>query len=447
MSGGDNDPTAVSTPTDPPERRPSALGRRRQNLSWATVFELLVLATSTATFILVTKPLGPAQYGDYAAIQAIVVTASTLVSSWTGFVLIERVIREHCPLNDAVSGLLPLVISVAPVAFLVSCLVGTALMPRVGISTLASFLLAALVGNTLLQLATAALQAVQGFASAARFLVIARVAQFGAVLALWLARAITLESLGYATLTASMLAGMLAMGWAIMHAGLRLELTSRIVTSHVSRALAYAMTLLAAAAEEDADKILLVALTSSSVAGIYAAGYRIVQLGLVPLRAGISALHNEFVSHNDELSRQHVRRSIALTSIAACYGVAATIALFFAAPLVPHVLGSSYRHSIAVVRFVSPLVILRCLSSFAFNGLMGLGRRFWRLAVLGVAAAINVMLNFILIPMLSWRGAALALLASEIVYAILVWLALVILERRADESRRLVRATAIESSG
>lgn len=446
MSGGDNDPATVSTSTDPTERQRSALGRRRQNLTWASVFELLVLATSAATFVLVTKPLGPAQYGDYAAIQAIVVTASTVVSGWTGFVLIERVIREHCPLNEAVSGLLPIVLCAAPVAFLVSCLVGAALMPRVGISTLASFLLASLVGGTILRLATSALQAIQGFATAARFLVLARVSQFGVVLALWLARSISLESLSYATLGVSILSGIVAMGWAIKHCGLRLRLGT-IAVLHLSRALAYALTLLSAATEEDADKILLVALTSSTVAGLYAAGYRLVQLGLVPLRAGISALHNEFVTHDDELSGQHVRRSLVLTAIAACYGVAATIALFFAAPLVPHLLGPSYRHSTAVVRFVAPLVLLRCLSSFAFNGLMGLGHRFWRLGVLGVSAGVNVALNSILIPVLSWRGAAVALLASEVIYVVLVWLALIILERRSDESTQNACTSALKGSG
>lgn len=160
--------------------------------------------------------------------------------------------------------------------------------------------------------------------------------------------------------------------------------------------------------------------------------YRAVQLALVPIRALTASSHRAFLHHDRDAVGEHVRRSSRYTAVAATYGAFAVILLWVCSPAVPAILGREYDAAPTMIALLAPLVILRALSLFAFNGLMGLRRNGVRLVVISTSAALNVLLNAGLIHYSGWEGAALATLASDLFFVVATWWALVAFQRRHD---------------
>ena len=122
--------------------------------------------------------------------------------------------------------------------------------------------------------------------------------------------------------------------------------------------------------------------------------------------------------------------------VLAVYGVVLMVALLLAAPALPLVLGEEFEGSVQMVRWLSPLVLLKALAMFALNGLMGLGRTPLRTLIITVIAALGLLLYLVLIPTYGWEGAAIGTLISEASLAATAWVALLLCQRSAD--RRLV---------
>jgi O-antigen/teichoic acid export membrane protein len=125
---------------------------------------------------------------------------------------------------------------------------------------------------------------------------------------------------------------------------------------------------------------------------------------------------------------------VRFTALSAAYGAVAVVVLVVAAPLIPVVLGDAYRQTATMLPWLAGLVLLRALSLFAFNGLMGLRRNGARLAIIVCSALAAVIGGVVLITGYSWQGAVLATFISEIVFVSLTWLALVHVQRRHDRS-------------
>ena len=73
------------------------------------------------------------------------------------------------------------------------------------------------------------------------------------------------------------------------------------------------------------------------------------------------------------------------------------------------------------------------LGSYSPNALSGLGHHRTRLLQTLSSAGLNIVLNLILIPSMSWRGAAIATLVTELYLVALHWRTLLRLASREDE--------------
>jgi O-antigen/teichoic acid export membrane protein len=90
-------------------------------------------------------------------------------------------------------------------------------------------------------------------------------------------------------------------------------------------------------------------------------------------------------------------------------------------------LGPSYGPAVPVVRLLSPVPLIRTVQYFAANALTGAERQGARTAVQVATAAMNVLLNLALIPVLGVSGAVVATLAAELLMAAGLWLLLMLL--------------------
>jgi O-antigen/teichoic acid export membrane protein len=368
---------------------------------WSAGGDLTLLVSTLGIFYLLTQELGPGGYGHFVGAQVLVTTLSTFSSGSVGMLIMQEVVREQRPVQEVLRVSLGLSLLAGVVCVAVTVPIGLLLLPGLSITSLVLFAVA----QMLARLAAVAALFLTGSTS-------------------MLALAVSFCVLGTAGALASLL-------YVSRRHGLSLRpgLPGR---SEARTSLSYACSLLSFSVHEDADKLLLVRLADPVVAGLYAAAYRGVQMATLPLRALVSASHRTFLEPDDGQPRAAVRRSLRVTVPAAAYAGVATVGLIAAAPLVPRLLGPEYGGAQAMFVLLAPLVLLRSLSHLAFNGLMGLGRNGVRLAIVVTSAAVSVVGNLLLIPEYSWRGAVVATLVSEAVFAAATWLSLVVFQRRHD---------------
>lgn len=179
------------------------------------------------------------------------------------------------------------------------------------------------------------------------------------------------------------------------------------------------------------DKSMLATLSSLSSAGLYSAAYRFIDFGVFPILSLQAATYPKFFRHGVtglQGSWSFARR---LLPAALAYGGSSAFAIFFIAPLfVPWVLGSEYADAAPVLRWLFPLHLLICLQFLVQDSLTGAGLQGIRSGIQVSAALLNFGLNYWLIPIFSWRGAAAATLTSEILKLVALYVILLVFLKR-----------------
>ncbi|MCA1706723.1 MAG: lipopolysaccharide biosynthesis protein [Actinobacteria bacterium] len=423
-------------------RRPSRLGGRwsavqglslARETAWAGVIEGTQLVSSLAAFYVLTTELRAASYGLYAGLQAIAAILATLSSASVLMFILQEVIRERRTIAEVLPVSLTLAVAGGVMMTGAAGLFGPFLLRSLSWELITAFMAAEVIAASGVNVAVGVVQASSGFAPAARMRAIYLIVRLASILALWAGGSLSLVSLTTTLLVVNAFAGAVALVYVSRTFGAPLRL-GRVPVADVRRGLSHAGVLAGFAVQEDSDKTLMVRFAPVVDAGVYAAGYRAVQLAMLPVKALLFASHNRFLLVEQGARAQHLRRAARFTVAAVTYACLAGCFLFVAAPVVADVLGRQYENAADVVRLLAPLVVLRALSLFAFNGLLGLGRIGVRVAAMWAGAAVNLAGNLVLIPHHSWRGAAAATILAEATFAVISWSALVFYQSREDAS-------------
>jgi O-antigen/teichoic acid export membrane protein len=103
------------------------------------------------------------------------------------------------------------------------------------------------------------------------------------------------------------------------------------------------------------------------------------------------------------------------------YGILMGVAVWWAAGLLPWLLGPSFGAALDAARMLAVYVPLYCMRTLGTNALLGFGWKRWRfgcellaLAAMGCMAAWRI-------PAAGLAGAVEALLAAEVVLLLLIW--------------------------
>ena len=413
--------------------RPGGLA---QDTAWAGVSEGTQLVSSLGVFYLLTTQLGPSTYGLYAGLQAVAAAMATLSSASVVMFILQEAIRERRDIGRVLPLSLGMALMGGVLMTAVAAGFGPLLLPRISRELITIFTAAEVLAAAGVNVAAAAVQAVEGFAAAARLRTAFFVGRLLAVAALWGSGSLTLATLAGTLLVLNSVSGVAALFYCgrSLKAPLRLGLPR---WTDVRRGLSYGGVLGGFAVQEDGDKVLMVRLGAPVDAGFYAAGYRAIQLVMLPIKSLLFASHNRFLVDEQGEKHQHLRRSMRFTAMAGAYAVVAAAAVLLLAPAVASILGPEYTKSAQVVRALTPLLVLRALSLFAFNGLIGLGRNGVRVAIVVSGAVTNIVANAVLIPRYSWYGAAVATIGAEAIFVALTWTALMYFQRHRDRSEGL----------
>jgi len=388
----------------------------RQSSVWMIGGQGVSMAAQALYFILIGRALGSHEYGAFVGIAALIAVLSQFSSLGMEMILVRNISRN--PTSFARTWGHALAITAAGFLLVLAAAVLYAhyalrpeLRPLVPWIALADGLL-----GKLIQLAARAFQGAGRLAWTARLTALSNIARAltaGLVLAWTRAHHLHATALLWTRVywISTLCLAFLAVVLISVHLGLPRFV--RIRRADLSEGLSFSCAASSISVYNDIDKTLLVSLGQTSTAGTYSAAYRVVDAVSAPIYAIYAAATPRFfregargVCKARDFSRITLRRTLP-------YSVAAALLLALAAPLLPVLFGPSFQGSVAALRWLCLLPILRSLH-YAWGSAITASASQWnRTAAQFGAAALNLCLNLLLIPRWSWQGAAAASLLTD----------------------------------
>ena len=419
----------------------SAAESLRQSSLWMISGQSVSLAAQALYFVLLGRALGSREYGAFVGVAALIGSLGQFSTLGMEMILVRNLSRDsrtfvrswgHALLITS-AGFILLLAGVMLFAHFVLRPELRPLVPWIAISD-------ALLGK-FVQLAARAFQGVGRLAWTARLTAATTVARTLTAALLWSysrAHAIHPGALLWARIywLSSLVVAVPAMVLVSVHfGGPRL---TRIRRADLSEGLSFSLSGSSISVYNDIDKTFLVSYGQNWAAGIYSAAYRIVDAASGPIYAVYAAATPRFFRKGAAgvaPARAFARSTLARTLP---YSLSIAALLFMAAPLIPVVFGPSFRGSVAALRWLCLLPLLRALHYAWGTAITASASQWNRTATQFGAAALNLLLNFVLIPRWSWRGAAVASLLTDGTLAAASFCVLAALARREQTSAALV---------
>lgn len=169
----------------------------------------------------------------------------------------------------------------------------------------------------------------------------------------------------------------------------------------------------------EVDVGLLAALTAPAVVAQYAAAYTFVTAAAVlPVALNADVLRPHLYRATGAAARRALVRYFAWLSVG--LGLASGLAVYLLGPIATRVLyGHRYEAAAALVTVLAVALPFHYFNSWAANILVGVRRLREVLAVQATLAASNIACNLLLIPRMGARGAAIATVGTEVLGLIL----------------------------
>ena len=417
----------------------------RDGALWMISGQGVAMLAQALYFVLIGRTLGSQEYGAFVGVAALIASLSQCSTLGMEMILVRNLSRDrssfartwgHALLLSTAGFLLLLAVAMLFAHFL--------LRPRLRLLVPFIALADGFLGK-LVQLSARAFQGAGRLAWTARLTALTYLARAATAAFLWLyARDHGMHPTALAWAHIYWLATLAVALFALALATLRLGLP-RLAPIHradLSQGLSFSLSSSSISVYNDIDKTFLVSLGQTSATGIYSAAYRVIDAASAPIYAVYAAAAPHFfregarsVHHAAALARRTLTRTLP-------YTVAAAVVLFFAAPLLPLAFGPSFRESVAALRWLCLLPILRALHYAWGSAITGSASQWNRTATQFGAAALNVVLDFLLIPRWSWHGAAIASLLTDAALALASYLVLARLIRQEARSAQPASASA-----
>jgi O-antigen/teichoic acid export membrane protein len=416
-----------------------------KNALWIAWGQVLRVVGQAIYFVLIARSLGSSEFGAYAGALAMVAVLAPFSSLGSGNILIKNVARNPAMFPQYWGRALATTLGSGAILLAIVAAVASSWLPATTPRGMIVAIGAAdLMFVRMIEIGAQAYQAHQKMARTALLQVLISPLRLIAA-AILLAVVAHPDGLAWALgyLASTVIGAAVAVSLVNRELG-RPVFDRGLMLPELPEGALFAVTLSAQSSTNDVDKTMLARLGTLEATGVYAAAYKLVDVAFLPVTSLLVATYARFFQHGArgvQATGQYARR---LLSAGAVYGVLAAAGLYLLAPLVPGVLGEEYRQSVTAIRWLAVLPLLKSIHYFGADALTGAGHQGVRTLILVAIAGINVLLNLWLIPLYSWRGAAVATIASDGLMAVAIWSALWHLGRHDRRRRPNPSAPAVE---
>ncbi|MFN0080641.1 MAG: oligosaccharide flippase family protein [Prosthecobacter sp.] len=380
-------------------------------------------AIQGAYFILLTRAIGVHGYGAFVGVMAFVGIAAPFASWGSGNILIKQVARDRSLFGIYWGNALAITQISGVILTILLLLLSRFVLPgSISVLLFLSVAVADLIFARLMDVGGQAFQAFEKLGQTARLQVLASLVKLLAVVFLFaLPSPVPVVWWGWMYL-GSTVVGALVTAWLVRRELGKSKLATERIGAELREGFHFSVSLSAQNIYNDIDKTMLVYYSTLAATGTYGAAYRIIDIAFTPVRALLSASYAGFFRHGAKGVRESFAYAKRFLPHVAIYGLAAGIALYAAAPVVPLMLGHEYDDTVDAVRWLALLPFLKAMHYFAADTLTGAGFQGLRSRIQALMAVFNVGINFWLIPAYSWLGAAWSSLLTDGLLALCLWL-------------------------
>ncbi|CAN5567463.1 hypothetical protein BH10ACT2_BH10ACT2_05180 [soil metagenome] len=370
-------------------------------------------------FALVSRRLGPTDYGSFAAMYSLIGVSLALAHIGPGLAFLQNALEGSArSLNATSANFFTIYLLLIGAAVAIVLGLSPLLLPNLSTWTVVLFVIAELFGTALVQVARTLRLIVNGFNATVPLQLLLVGVKTIVVVALYVADQLTLRSYGVAYSASCLIIGVVVFAKVTgsLHIPRRL---GKLRREQLGTTLTISSTLWVFNLHNDGDKLVMSANSLGADVGLYAAAYRMVMLAVIPVNAVVSSSYRTFV---DPKVGNHLRRAAKYTLATTVYCIIAAAILILAAPVVlPIVVGDGFSGAVSMTRWLAPLMVVRGLTHFPMSALMGLGRVRARLWCIVASATVAMVLYVALVPSMSWKGAVIGSYCSDAVLVVTSW--------------------------
>ncbi len=418
----------------------------KRDASWMVASQLAAIGMQAGFFLLLMQVLAPREYGVFVGVTALVAIVAQFSTFGQGTILIRR-LAEGAEFAPAWGPALRTSLWGCALWGAGALLLGPAILRRPALfAILPAIVLADLVANKLVELASQAFQAAGRFRLASRITLLPNLAKLLAVVCAGLEvlhakHRITVEVWSRWYLLWSLLACAAALYAVRRKLGPARD--GHFASETLGEGLSYSVGGASFFIYNDIDKTFLAADGFVVEAGFYGAAYRLIEVLTAPLRAlNTAAMPRFFAAGKQGLtSVRAVMLRVLVPSL--FYGLVVGVGVLCLHGRAGWLLGKGYGAAGSVLGYLSLIPAIRCLHYATGNALTALGAQWHRTSIQMGAAAFNVGLNLYLIPRFGWQGAAASSIANESSLAITMTTAFLLVARRPRGRARAERAVGL----
>ena len=406
-----------------------------RNTGWMFLGQGLRLIIQAGYFIIIARSLGVQQYGAFAAVTAMVAIFSPFVGLGCGNLIIKNVTRKPEWIDECFgNGLLMTLASGLAGVGMVIGICRWVLPNSISMVVILMVALADLVCNRLIILVASAFQAVERLDKTAQLNVLmsgARLLGIGMTVVVVRHPTAELWSIVYAAATAVAAVISLLSATSLVKS---FQFNLHRMKRELLEGLYFSGSISAQTIYNDVDKTMLARLSTLGANGIYSAAYRLIDVAFIPVSSVLYAAYPGYFRHGKGEIRATYKYAKKLLPRPIAFSFLAFLGLLVGAPVIPKILGGEYLRTVEALRWLAILPLFKTVHYFFADALSGAGHQGLRMSLQIVVAVFNVLVNLWVIPAYSWRGAAWSSLASDGLLALLMWIAITMLQRRQPET-------------
>lgn len=410
------------------------------DVAWSGISDLFNLFSNLLSFLLLGNTLALTTYGGYVGTYGVIAPLGAFTWSGLSLLILQRVIREKDDPQTVAARAFTLSLAQGLIAVVVATAIGSATIATIAPTTILMIATAELLLFPITQASATIVQATKGFASAARLRIFLPFVRLVSLLIPYSMGILTVRNLAISWIIGFALVALGSVLYVLPLIGVRFSL-GMPNRAYVQGNLELSLPLTASTLQQNGDKVVMNGFGLAADAGLYGAAYRIVSLSQLPIRTMNQALFQRFLPDNEGDIGQHVRRAKRFSTASLSISVVICFALFFLAPTLTFLVGEKFAESVTIVRWLLIAVPLLAISRAPLNGLLGLGKTQLRAALILSSAFLSLVMYLTLVPIMSWRGAVIGTVVSDLFITLSGWFLLTRAQRIADDTH-LARAAA-----